>query len=243
MAYEKNGIEYPSVTTVLGMLDKSSALTWWASGCAVDYIREHLEELKNPSSAHSVEEILKAAKAAFTRTSEKALDTGSQVHDAIEKYIKTGRDLTGELTEHVQNGFLAFLDWESKNHVVWEKSELEIVSTRYGYAGTADAIAVINNHRYLIDFKTSKAIYDEYRMQLAAYLKGWNEEYAGDEKIENVAVLRLDKETGEPEFKDLSKGINDQARAFLKLLDFYYFEKKRRLKNNPFVKAVWEGVA
>lgn len=242
MAYEKNGIEYPSVTTILGMLDKSGALTWWAAGCACDYIKEHIEEIKNPDGPHVVDQILKDAKGAFNKTGEKACDIGTQVHQAIEKYIKTGQDLTGELMDEVQHGFIAFLEWESKNHVVWEQSELEIVSTRYGYAGTADAIAVVNGHRYLIDFKTSKAVYDEYRMQLGGYLKAWNDEYAGDDPIENVAVLRLDKETGEPEFKDLSKGIMDKARAFLKLLDFYYFEKKRRLKGNPFVEAVW-GVA
>jgi len=241
MAYEKNGIEYPSVTTVLGILDKSGALTWWAAGCAVDYIKNNLDKIQNPDGAHAIDQIFKDAKGAFTKTSEKALDTGTQVHNAIERYIKEKRDLTGELTSEIQNGFLAFLEWESKNHVVWEKSELEIVSTKYGYAGTADAIAVVNGHRYLIDFKTSKAVYDEYRMQLAAYLLGWNEEYAGEDKIQNVAVLRLDKETGEPEFKDLSKGIQEQGRAFLKLLDFYYFEKKRRLKNNPFVEVIWRG--
>ncbi|MCL2480149.1 MAG: hypothetical protein FWF38_00405 [Spirochaetaceae bacterium] len=242
MAYIRNNIEYPSVTTILGLLDKSGALTWWASGCAVDFIKENIEIIKNPESPHAIDQLFKDAKGAFTKTSEKALDVGTQVHNAIEKYIKTGKDLSGELSEGVQNGFLAFLEWESKNHVVWEKSEVEIVSTKYGYAGTADAIAVINGHRYLIDFKTSKAVYDEYRMQLAAYLLGWNEENP-NEKIDNAAVLRLDKETGEPEFRDLSKDIIDKSRAFLKLLDFYYFEKKRKLKNNPFVKAIWEGVA
>ncbi|MCL2793600.1 MAG: hypothetical protein FWD87_10990 [Spirochaetaceae bacterium] len=243
MAYEKNGIEYPSVTTILGILDKSAALKQWAANCACEHIRNNLEVIKNPQGAHDIDQLLKEAATAFNRTSEKALDIGSQVHNAIERYIKEKRDLSGELPEGVQNGFLAFLEWESKNHVVWEKSEIEIVSTKYGYAGTADAIAVINGHRYLIDFKTSKAIYDEYRMQLAAYLLGWNDEYAGDVKIDNAAVLRLDKETGEPEFRDLSKDIGDRSRAFLKLLDYYYFEKKRKLKNNPFVKAVWEGVA
>lgn len=246
MAYEKNGIQYPSVTTVLGLLDKSGPLTWWASGCACDFIKDHIEEIKNPDGPHVIDQLLKEAKAAFTKTGEKACDIGTQVHQAIEKYIKTGKDLSGKLMDEVQHGFLAFLEWESKNHVVWERSELEIISTRYGYAGTADAIAVINGHRYLIDFKTSKAIYDEYRMQLGAYRKGWNDEYAsleGNTKIENVAVLRLDKESGEPEFKDLTKGIEDKERAFIKLLDFYYFEKKRRLKNNPFVKAIWEVVA
>jgi len=243
MAYIKNNIEYPSVTTILGLLDKSGALTWWASGCAVDFIKDNLEIIKNPESPHAIEQLLKDAKAAFTKTSEKAVDIGSQVHAAIEKYIKEKKDLSGELLNEVQNGFLAFLEWEKKNHVIWEQSEVEVISTKYGFAGTADAIAIINGHRYLIDFKTSKAVYDEYRMQLGAYLLAWNEEYSKDVKIENVAVLRLDKETGEPEFRDLSTGINDKSRAFLKLLDFYYFEKKRKLKNNPFVKAVWEGVA
>lgn len=237
MPYELDGIEYPSVTTVLGILDKSGALTYWAAGCAVDYIMANLDRLVNPSGPHEAEGIFKNAKSAFTQKSETAKDTGTQVHDAIERYIRTGKSPGGEICDQAQNGFLAFLEWEGKNHIVWEQSEVTLYSKAYGFAGTADAVAVINGHRYLIDFKTAKGIYDEYRMQLAAYRLAWNE--SNFDKIENVAILRLDKETGEPEFKDVTKDIERKEAAFLKLLDFYYAEKKRRLKNNPRVAEVW----
>lgn len=245
MAYTKviNGTEvsYPSVTTILGMLSKGDALNYWAAGCAVDYISENLEELRTPSGPHRVDEILRNAKKAFKDASQKALDTGSAVHDAIEQYIKTGRDPSGEMSDQAQHGFLAFLDWEKKNHVEWVSSELELISEKRGYAGTCDAIARINGYLYLVDFKTSKAIYDEYRFQLGAYLQAYNEENVNPAvgQLTNVGILRLDKETGEPEWKDVSMGIDKRMRAFNVLTVFYYTEKKRRLKNNPFVNKYW----
>lgn len=225
MAYEIGSIEYPSVTQILGLLDKSGALCYWSARCATEYIAEHKDNLFK--DAHSFEQVLRDAITAYKTISKDACDTGSQVHSMIERYIKTERDQTSE-NDAVQNGFLAFLEWEERNRVKWIQSELTLVSTTYGYAGTCDAIADINGYRYLVDFKTSKAIYDEYRKQLAAYR-------IAEESGLDVAVLRLDKETGEPEFKDLSKNIEQHERSFLKLVDFFYSDKKRRLKNNPFV--------
>ena len=44
--YTFNGKKLPSVTTITGQLDKSGALTYWAAGCAADYILEHIELVK-----------------------------------------------------------------------------------------------------------------------------------------------------------------------------------------------------
>jgi hypothetical protein len=232
MAYELNGIEYPSVTTVLGLLDKSGALTYWSARCATEYIAERKDLLF--TDQHSFEQILRDATTAFQSVSKEALDTGSITHNMIEQYVKTGADQHSS-NDQAQNSFLAFLEWEELNHVVWEQSEMTLFETINGYAGTCDAVALVNGVRYLIDFKTSKSIYDEYKTQLAAYLRAYN--LTNSEQIERVGILRLDKETGEPEFKDCSKNISVKERAFLKLLDFYYADKKRRLRNNPFVKA------
>lgn len=238
MAYALDGIQYPSVTSILGLVDKSSALTWWASRCAVDYIRENIDRIQNPRGAHEIDGILNDAVGAFRDASRKAVDIGSQVHHAIEDYIKRGVDPTGELSPEVQNGFLAFLEWEHKTGVEWGTSELTLFSTAHGYAGTTDIIADINGHRFLIDFKTSKAVYDEYRMQAGAYRQAYNEMY--QEPIHNVGILRLDKETGAPDFTDVTTGLERWTTAFNELIHVYYALKKRRLKNNPFVKEYWK---
>ena len=57
MAYEFNGIEYPSVTTITSILDKPALLSW-ASNCAVDYIQENLDAIKDPIDVHRGEGVL-----------------------------------------------------------------------------------------------------------------------------------------------------------------------------------------
>ena len=229
MSYNIDGIEYPSVTTILGELAKP-ALVQWSANCAVDYMRDNLDAIQHPDGPHAAEHVLQNARYAYRDASDKAKDIGTLVHKAIEQYIKHHADVTATMPEQAQNGFLAFLDWEAKNHVQWLRSEVRTYHPVAGYAGTYDALADINGHLYIVDFKTSKGVYDEYKYQLAAYLAAEQHHIALDA---NLAVLRLDKETGEPDFTDVSKGWQDKYEAFCALTDWYYLSKRRRLKNNP----------
>jgi hypothetical protein len=240
MAYELNGIQYPSVTTITGILDKP-ALLQWASNCAVDFIKENLEALKDPIDVHRGEDVLEQARKAFTIKRDTAADAGTQCHHAIQMYI-AGQDPYPSLTsEAAKNGFEAFLSWESKNHVEWIQSEVEVFSILRGYAGRFDAIARVNGHLYLIDFKTSKGVWDEQKYQVCAYRQAYNEMLEeGQEPIENLAILHLNKETGEPRFVPIEKDIERYTQLFNYLVLVYYFMANRRLKNNPMV-AIAKG--
>jgi len=231
MAYELNGVEYPSVTTITGILDKP-ALIQWAANCAVDYVAGNLDRLKS-DNVHEGEAVLEEARKAHKTVKDEAAGNGTMVHRAIELYInhEPYEDLL--TTDAAKTAFSAFLSWEDKNHVLWEKTECEVVSEEHGYAGRFDAIATINGHRYLVDFKTSKGIWDEMKYQLCAYMQAYNE--TESEKIENIAILHLDKETGEPTFKPIEKDIDRMTTLFNFLTMTYYLLANRRLKNNPFV--------
>ena len=237
MPYEINGIQYPSVTQITGQLDKPALLAW-ASNCAVDHIRDNLDALLDPIDAHRGDAVLEEARKAYTTKRDTAADTGTLVHKAIELHIKGGNgyEVFGWENKDSMRGYEAFLDWEEKNHVVWEQTEVEVVSELYGYAGRFDAIAVVNGHRYLIDFKTSSGIYDEMSWQLCAYRQAYNEGLEeGQEPIENMAILHLDKNTGEPTFKPITSEIQRKTEIFNHLTWLYYLLKNRRLKNNPWV--------
>ena len=241
MPYEKDGVQYPSVTGILGVLEKP-ALLYWSANCAVDYIKENLEKIKDPFDVHAGEDVLMTARRAFKTISKEATDSGKKAHTAVELYIKGEEyDYVLDNDEKAQTAFLAFLEWEEKNHVEWMLVEVPVFSVKVGYAGRFDAIAKVNGHVYLVDFKTSKAIYDEYRDQLIAYRQAFNEDLPeGFDLIENLGVLRLDKETGAPEWKDVTKGkqpIERREKWFNTMTEAYYLDKNRRLKNNPFVKA------
>lgn len=223
--YTIDGAEYPSVTTVLGLLSKGDALLGWAVKCAVEYIKANLSD-------KPIEEVLDSARTEWKNARETAADIGTEIHDKIHKYITYGRDACGDMRPEVENGFLAFLDWEKANKVKWVQMELQVVSRVHGFAGRLDAICDFNGKRYLIDFKSSKAFYDEIPMQLAAYRIAAAE---NGSQTEGIGILRLDKETGLPEWKDYSDVQEQHEKAFLHLLKFYYSQKNRRLKNNPFI--------
>lgn len=222
-AYSIDGTDYPSVTTVLDCLGKGDALLYWAVGQAMDYIR------RNRGLGLTLDELLERAAKNWKTAKEEAADIGSEIHNLIERYIKDGRDALGKYRPEVEHGFLAFLEWERAHGVRWLKSEMQIVSKEFGYAGTLDAICIYEDRPYVIDFKSSRSFYDTFGMQIAAYR---NAAVEMGHTIEGMGILRLDKVTGDPDWKDYSKDYAQDRAAFLKLLDFYYTAKDRRLKNN-----------
>jgi hypothetical protein len=190
----------------------------------------------------TIMDIVNVSRFKFRDMSETAKDNGSIVHGLIEDYIKFGIDKTSkrDYNDQVINSFHAFLQWEKDNKVKWRESEKTVFSKDIYVSGTLDAICEYQDKLYCIDFKSSKGFYDGYDLQIAAYTYLYNSmlnyEDLEDQEIKNCGILRLDKETGEPEFKDYSKNIELKYEAFLKLVDFFYLYKNRRLKNNPRVR-------
>ena len=85
--------------------------------------------------------------------------------------------------------------------------EKEVYSKKYGYAGSCDLICRINGIVYLVDLKTSKAVYPEYPLQVEAYKQALKE--MGVE-IEKTAIL-LVKDDGSYIFSE----VHGDFKAFL----------------------------
>lgn len=216
--------EYPSVTTVLSMLSKGDALQAWAIKQATNYIRQ------NKGLGLPLEEMLSNAEQNWRSVLSDAAGIGTETHNLIEKYI-AGHDNLPDVSDAARNSFKAFLAWEKEHNIKWLKSEMVVASNEHGYAGTLDAICIFEGVEYVIDFKTSSGFYDEHGLQIAAY-RGAANEKGGN--IQGCGILRLDKVTGIPEWKDYSKQYEKNLTAFHALLKAYYLLKDRRLKNNKF---------
>jgi hypothetical protein len=106
--YKINEVEWPSVTTVLSLLDKGEALLQWAVNQALLYIRENV-------LTEDFETCMRLAQFNWRETREVAADIGKEIHALIKLYIRHGRDAVGQYRPEVENGFLAFLDWEAEN--------------------------------------------------------------------------------------------------------------------------------
>ena len=81
--------------------------------------------------------------------------------------------------------------------------EKKIYSKKYNYAGTLDLICTTkkSNELTLIDWKTSKAIYDNYIYQTLAYKFAFEEETG--EAIKSMKIIRIPKGEEKIEIKDV----------------------------------------
>ena len=113
----------PSVTTITGILDKSGPLIWWAVNSMREYLFEALNQIgeKEIGVIHIEREhlysIIESARKEFRSVSKKAMDIGTQVHEAIEQWFKTGMEPSKKVSDAVLAGFVAFLDWTEKNEI------------------------------------------------------------------------------------------------------------------------------
>jgi len=229
----------PSVTEIIGdCTDKSGALTQWAANMCVVYIKEQAHYDKDTDEYTLYSELLNEARFNFRKVSQKALDIGSEVHDAIEVFLK--RELArkddgkphwaitdpvyAKLSRQAMNSFNAFNAWQKEHNL----KPIALEQTVYGkdWAGTLDFYGYFNDKLYVIDWKSSKAHYPEMRYQVAAYR--WAMRRSCSEKpfeyneIEGCGVLRLDKETGLPDFKDHSKTYEQDLKVFNSMVQLYY---------------------
>jgi len=216
--YETPYGNFPSVTTVLSLLNKP-ALVNWAVKITVGYIGAHLEDLKNSLTEEDAIKILQEAKKETERMQEKALNIGSLVHQWIECWCEKEIE---EISPEIKQPVGAFLEWTKTNDFIVLEKEQTVYSKK-GYAGTLDLVASLNKKLYIIDIKTSSGFYPEYVLQIAAYKMAYEE--MKNVKGLKMGILRLDKVTGAPEFKNYSKEYSRASKAFLHLLKFWTLQK------------------
>jgi hypothetical protein len=210
-AYRADGDPIPSATKVLGIIAKP-ALIPWALKNGSEWLERHMfvdDESEDKgmfqyTSRLTLDALIKGIKSAHRGTSGNAIGVGNETHQWIEKAVnqfikdegKFGDDNLPTLPVDPEplNSVNAFMDWVGDHEIKFDKSEQRVYNRVDRYAGTVDCIADLNGVRTVIDWKTSKGIYPEYHLQVAAYAQAW-EDMSG-EQIDQTLVLRLDKASG-----------------------------------------------
>jgi hypothetical protein len=152
----------PSVTSVLGVLDKP-ALPRWAAREAATYAIDYADKL----SGLDRDEAIKRAAGAPWSARDKAASSGTDTHSVMEKIAKGEPiDFVQPGTEKAVRGVVEFwLEFKPKAlHV-----ESTVVSETYGYAGSFDLICELLGTTAMLDLKTSKQVYADTALQLVAY--------------------------------------------------------------------------
>lgn len=177
------GERFPSVTTILSVIDKP-ALKFWAAKKVAEYAVDNVNNWQSLDQAGAVD-LLKGAP---FRYSEQRMDLGTAVHEACEAYM-TGEPppvWPPDVSPYMVH-FMKFLtDWKPS----FESSEASVYSRDNGYAGTLDLLLWLGKELALIDIKTGKQAYPEAGLQLNAYA---NADFIGlDEGLE-LEMPKVDK--------------------------------------------------
>ena len=162
------GVDLPSITTVLSILSRDSIAKW----------RKRVgEEVANQIST-------------------RASGRGTRVHEIIEKYIDNDPNFKDGYTPDIIQSFLAvqnILDDRIGNVYA---QEAPLYSNHLGVAGRVDCVADFDGKRSIIDFKTSmkpKKLdwIKNYFMQESAYAIMW-EERTGQPITQLVTIISVD---------------------------------------------------
>lgn len=130
------------------------------------------------------------------RIMNEAAEQGSNVHDAVEHYLKGEKisivrddgDFNYTKDEWIMiNRFREFVK-RYKPEILG--IETVLADTDVGYGGQIDLVCKINNETYLLDIKTSNQMYSTYDMQLVAYKRLWENKFKGV-PIDKCGVLWL----------------------------------------------------
>jgi hypothetical protein len=204
--YEVGGIDYPSVTTVLQVINKP-ALIPWAKNMMADRIKSEFLTYTpgNVSPVEWIDAVIARAKKRPDQMKSQAADFGTRAHQVVEDIIKGKNPSVAPEFEPVVQ---AFMEWYRTTRLSILESEIAVHSVVHRFAGTMDILAQVEGELTVLDLKTSNGIYDEYDMQVAAYAKAY-EEMVG-KPVKSAWILRLGKT--KPEFE--TKYIEDVEPAF-----------------------------
>ncbi|MCK5235709.1 MAG: hypothetical protein KAR06_01890 [Deltaproteobacteria bacterium] len=239
--YQLKDYELASVTTVIGAcMDKSTPLMYWATNCMEKYLGDRIElfmaaaQMENQETGiKTIMDLLEQAKKNFRSVSKEARDIGSDTHAAIEAWL---RNEPHDVPDRISKPYHAAVQWFVDNDVEVLAIEKTVYSEKEWWAGTQDlkikvvptwADAGANAGKeciYVIDNKTSKAFYEpDMPVQVNTYAAG-----EGNEDVDGTGVLRLDKETGTPFFKDYTATRAQDYVHFLCLRNAFYIAHAKK---------------
>jgi hypothetical protein len=189
-----------SVTTIIGILEKRGLL-YWSAELAAEAAIDSEQTWKAMLAERGRPEAVTWIRDAFNRRPKTALaaaDLGTTVHKCCEYQALSGQQPTPDfIADQVRKHGTATTDVDAETAVVeammeqydnwcqqfqpeYLAAEMTVYNPSFGFAGTLDAVTVIDGVRFITDTKTSREAYDkkgqprgpyprENGLQLAAY--------------------------------------------------------------------------
>lgn len=156
-----------------------------------------------------------------------AADAGTIAHAMIEAHILgTGylppAETDAAILANAHRAYQQFTEWEEDSRITVEQTEVRVLSEHYRFGGTIDWIARRRGEQLVLpDVKTSKGIYGEAIIQVAAYVHAY-EEQTGIPLDGGAAVVRFSKDGTGFTHRWIQRAALEQPwRAFLALRELY----------------------
>jgi hypothetical protein len=220
-----------SVTTIISGGLPKPALINWAKKFTAEFAVSNFEALtalveSDPDGA------VDWLKGAAYRERDRKADLGTYLHAAMEAH-SLGKPFP-EWPAQVRPRMEAFLRFCEQHDPKYIATEASVYNRTQRYAGTLDAIVELGGRRYVLDMKSSKDIYPDVALQLAAYRHA---EFIGlpdgseapmHDTDGAVALHLADGEDGAGEWKLLEVDAGEDVfRFFLYVREVFRWQEER----------------
>lgn len=159
--YEIDGVWYPRVTKIVEIKAKPALYKFYAE---VGFVGG--EDIKKNSATE-----------------------GTMIHEAAEAILVGKSPVVDPLIMPSIKAFSEFVD-RNNIHVDPEYVERQVVNKDDKYAGTLDALALIDGKFGVLDIKTSQSIYRDYNLQTSAYMGALEKDF---KNLQTRWILRIDQ--------------------------------------------------
>jgi len=160
--YEVDGVWYPRVTKIVEIKAKPALYRFYA-------------EMNNFNEGEAVKK--------------QSADEGTKIHRTVEEIIIGKKPEIDASIKPAVDSFVKFLE-EKNIQVDPEFVERQVIHFEERYAGTLDALALIDGKFGVLDIKTSQAIYRDYNLQTAAYMAAMEKDF---KNLQTRWILRIDQ--------------------------------------------------
>lgn len=234
--------EMPSVTSVLSVISKPALVPWAArverelvvEAAAALYVDAPAPRMTKAGYVTSLLQRL-GHERAHEKQLKKAGDIGSECHRLVEWNLRleSGQKVGPQPTvgPAASTAYTAFRQW-------WEESRLQVLALEQTvwhpllrYAGTLDILAYQGTDLVLVDLKTSKAIYDEMTLQVAAYVKAVDA--MGHGPVKRGYIVRLPKTEGDTFEACEVADLDDSFAAFEHAFALWKWQHERSERLTP----------
>lgn len=165
--YRLDGQRVPSVTTIVNGGVPKPALVGWAAGVVAKAVAAQ------PSTVDAVRDLgtdaLVAALAALPDQTKRAAGVrGTDIHRFAELVVH-GEPVTPP--ENIAEAVAGYAAWLDLSGFQPELTERTVANRTFRYAGRFDVLGIMAGERWLLDVKTSRSVYGDTALQVAAYAR------------------------------------------------------------------------